>query len=75
MAEETSNIVVQVVANGVGVTLASLSSIGTDTPGTSLLQLEDARTELELGMVCADGDLVQPLIKSFLEVLKRYSTS
>jgi len=66
---ETSNITVQIVANGFGVTLASLSSIGTEIEGVSILQLKDPRPELELGLIYAAANMELPLIQGFLGIL------
>ena len=66
---ETSNITAQIIANGFGVTLASLSSIEDRIEGVSILQLKDSKSELDLGLICASTDRDLPLIQGFLSVL------
>ena len=72
---ETSNITVQIVANGFGVTLASLSSIGTGIEGVSILQLKDPRPELELGLIYAAANTELPLIQGFLGILMQSASA
>jgi DNA-binding transcriptional LysR family regulator len=68
---ETSNITAQIIANGFGVTLASQSTIAESIDGVSILQLEDADAELELGLVHTSENRDLPLIQSFLDVLAK----
>jgi len=66
---ETSNITAQIIANGFGVTLASLSSIEHRIEGVRILQLKDSKPELELGLIYAYADRDLPLIQGFLDTL------
>jgi len=66
---ETSNITAQIIANGFGVTLASLSSIEHRIDGVSILQLRDSKPELELGLIYASVNRDLPLIQGFLGVI------
>ena len=71
MAEETSNIAAQIVANGYGVTLASRSSIEGRTEGVSILNLKDRNSRLELGLIYAREHRELPLLRGFQEVLEK----
>ena len=66
---ETSNITAQIIANGFGVSLTSLSSIEHRIEGVSILQLRDSKPELELGLIYAYVDHDPPLIQGFLDTL------
>jgi DNA-binding transcriptional LysR family regulator len=68
---ETSNITAQIVANGFGVTLSSLSSTEVKIKGVSILQLRDSNSELELGLIYTSADSDLPLIQGFLGVLEQ----
>jgi DNA-binding transcriptional LysR family regulator len=68
---ETSNITAQIIANGFGVTLASLSSIESSIDGVRILQLKDSKPELELGLIYASKDRELPLIQGFLGLLSK----
>ena len=70
---ETSTIAAQIIANGFGVTLASVSSIEGRIDGVSILQLKDSKSELELGLIYNSVDRDLPLIQGFLNVLKKES--
>jgi len=67
---ETSHIAAQVIANGFGVTLASLSSIEGNIEGVRILQLKDPNSELELGLIYTSADRELPLIQGFLDMLE-----
>ena len=68
---EMSNIAVQIIANGLGVTLASLSSIGTRNDDTRILELLDAHASLELSAVYPRALADEPLIQGFLDNVSR----
>lgn len=67
----TSSITAQVIANGFGVTLASLSSVTAQIEGVKILQLKDARPELELGLIFTSENRDLPLIQGFLGALRK----
>ncbi|MCP4047794.1 MAG: LysR family transcriptional regulator [Gammaproteobacteria bacterium] len=66
---EISNITAQIVANGFGVTLTSLSSIEGSVGGVSILQLNDPKPELQLGLIYTSTDRELPLVQAFLNVV------
>lgn len=66
---ETSNITAQIIANGFGVTLASLSSIETRIDGVKILHLKDPQPNLELGLIFTSANRDLPLAQGFLSVL------
>ena len=68
---ETSNITAQVIANGFGVTLTSLSAIEGRIDGVSILKLKDVKPELELGLIYNSVDHELPLIRGFINVIKK----
>ena len=68
---ETSNITAQVIANGFGVTLASLSAIEGGIDGVSILKLKDVKPELELGLIYNSVDHELPLIREFINLIKK----
>jgi len=70
---ETSSITAQIIANGFGVTLTSLSSTETRIEGVSILRLRDSNSILELGLIYAAADRDLPLIQGFLNVLIKES--
>jgi len=63
--------IAQIIANGFGVTLASLSSIEHRIEGFSILQLKDAKPDLELGLIYTSVNRDLPLIQGFLGMLAR----
>ena len=68
---ETSSITAQIVANGFGVTLASLSSIANKIDGVSIVHLKDEQPVLDLGLIHAAENRDRPLIKGFLDMLQQ----
>ncbi len=72
---ETTAITAQIIANGFGVTLATLSSIEGRIDSVKILHLKDARPELELGLIFTQVNRDLPLIQGFLNVVENESNN
>ena len=68
---DTTSITAQIICNGFGVTLASMSSIETEIRGVKILHLKDPEPALELGLIFTSGNRDLPLIKGFLAMLEK----
>ena len=70
---DTCTIAAQIIANGFGVTVASLSSVESRIKGVKILHLKDSQPKLELGLIFTSVNRDLPLIQGFLNVIKRES--
>ncbi len=75
MVAEASNITAQIIANGFGVTLASLSSIEARIDGVKILHLKDPQPNLELDLIFTSANRDLPLTQGFLGVLDQVTNT
>lgn len=66
---DTLEITTNIVSNGFGVSMATLSATGGMGKGISILRLKDANAELKMGLVYPAASKDLPLINNLLELL------